>query len=178
MSRTRTALTLSLAALAAAFVLPGGTAQAAQAQAATVVCTGTANQTYSPPLGPLPKTTDVDLNENVTCLGGPFLTGTASASFVEQASCLIPPPMDTVLPAGNIVYHWSNGQTSTVTYGLPVVVRAANQTIVTTVGTITSGYSQGSLVEREVVTLDLDVLGCLTSSISKRPGSEILTVLL
>jgi transposase InsO family protein len=34
----------------------------------------------------------------------------------------------------------SNGQTSTVTYGLPVVVRAANQTIVTTVRSITSGY--------------------------------------
>ena len=178
-SRIRRPLSFSLAVLAGAVLLPAGAAQAAQDQAAaTVVCTGAAEQTYAPPLGPLPRVTDVSVNEELTCIGGPFITGTSSASFNEQASCLIPPLTDTVLPTSVIVYHWANGQTSTVALTVPTVVRAANQTIVTGAGTVTSGYAQGSAVIREVTTIDLDVLGCLTSSLDRRTGTEVFTILL
>ncbi|MFI8949760.1 hypothetical protein ACIGO6_24950 [Streptomyces sp. NPDC053750] len=129
-------------------------------------------------MGPLPRTTDVGVDEELTCVGGPFLTGTTSAAFTEQASCLVPPLTDTVLPTSVMVYHWADGQTSTVALTVPTVVRAANQTVVTGVGTVTSGYAQGSAVVREVTTIDLDVLGCLTSSIDERTGTEVLTILL
>ncbi|MFI9005873.1 hypothetical protein ACIGNX_01405 [Actinosynnema sp. NPDC053489] len=181
MSRTRTAGSLALAAagLAAAVALPAGSAQAAPTEAAaTVVCTGGQDQRYSPPLGPLPQTTTVHVAEELTCLGGPFLTGTATASFTQQASCLIPPPAGTIPPPNVITYHWSNGQTSTITYTLTTVARVGNQNIVTTAGTVTSGYAQGSVAQREVVTLDLDVLGCLASNIDQQRGSETLTILL
>ncbi|MCS0636984.1 hypothetical protein NX801_15205 [Streptomyces sp. LP05-1] len=181
MSRARRLLSvfLPLAALLAAFLLPVSSAQAAPAKAAaTVVCTGGQAQHYSPPLGPLPRSTQVGISESLTCLGSPFLTGAATASFTESASCLIPPPAGTIPPADVITYHWSDGQSSTITYTLTTVVRAANQTIVTSAGTVTSGYAQGSVVEREVVTVDLDVLGCLASSVDQQNGSEVLTIVL
>ncbi|WP_133885213.1 hypothetical protein [Streptomyces sp. BK208] len=181
MLRMRRLLTLafSLAALTAAVAVPAGSAQAAPAKAAaTVVCTGGDSTHYSPPLGPLPRTTNVGITEELTCLGGPFLTGVAAASFSQQASCLIPPLASTIPPADVITYHWSNGQNSTITYTLTTVVHVANQTIVTATGTVTAGYAQGSAVVREKVTLDLDVLGCLTSSIDEQNASEVLTILL
>ncbi|MFS0693853.1 hypothetical protein [Streptomyces nitrosporeus] len=181
MSRIRRLLTLSfsLSALTAAVAVPSGAAQAAPAKtAATVVCTGGDSAHYSPPLGPLPQATNVNITEELTCLGGPFLTGVAAVSFSQQASCLIPPLASTVPPADVITYHWSDGQKSTVTYTLTTVAHVANQTIVTATGTVTAGYAQGSVAVREKVTLDLDVLGCLTSSIDQQNASEVLTILL
>lgn len=180
MSRThRIASSLLSITAAAAMAFSAGPAQAAPAKtAATVVCTGGQTQTYSPPLGPLPRDTLVGLDEQLTCLGGPFVTGVGSASFVQQSSCLLPPPMATILPPYAITYHWSDGQTSTITYTLTAVVQLANQNVVTATGTVTSGYAQGSIAERQVTTLDLDVLSCLASSTDEQHGSEILTILL
>lgn len=178
-SRRAFSLILSLAGIGAAVALPAAPAQAApERAAATVICTGGVASSYSPPLGPLPLTTTVGITEELTCLGGPFLTGVATASFTEQASCLLPPPMGTILPADVITYHWSNGQSSTITYTLTTVAHVGNQSILTAAGTVTSGYAQGSVVEREVVVVDLDVLGCLASGIDEQRGSETLTILL
>jgi hypothetical protein len=143
-----------------------------------VVCTGGQTLNYSPPLGPLPQNHAVNLGKELTCLGGPFLTGTTQASFTASVSCLIPPPMGTISAAHTLTYSWSNGQTSTVSFSTAVVVRAASQTIVTSVGTITSGYSLGSVVQREVVSLDLDVLSCLASNVDHQYGSETFTIVL
>ncbi|OKJ29561.1 hypothetical protein AMK24_30080 [Streptomyces sp. CB02366] len=143
-----------------------------------MVCTGQQTQTYAPPLGPLPKPTVVSLDEDLTCVGGPFLTGHGTGTFIQQSSCLLPPPESTVLPLYSITYQWSNGQHSTITYTVTAVVQAGNQNVVTATGTVTSGYAQGSVVERQVTTLDLDVLSCLASNVDEQNGSEILTLLL
>ncbi|GAA2969735.1 hypothetical protein [Streptomyces enissocaesilis] len=143
-----------------------------------MVCTGKQTQTYSPPLSPLPKTTTVGLNEDLTCVGGPFLTGIGTGTFVLPSSCLLPPPESTVLPPYSITYQWSNGQSSTITYTLTAVVQLANQNVVTATGTVTSGYAQGSVAERVVTTLDLDLLSCLASNVDKQNGSEVLTLVL
>jgi hypothetical protein len=173
------AFSSSLVALTAAVALPAGSAHAAPAKAAaTVVCTGEASADYSPPLGPLPRLTNVGVTEELTCLGAPFLTGSATDSLTQQASCLIPPLASTIPPPDVITYHWSNGQSSTITYTLTTVVQVANQTNVTATGTVTAGYAQGSVAVREKLFPDLNVLGCLTSGIDEQNASEILTLLL
>ncbi|WP_111557136.1 hypothetical protein [Kitasatospora sp. SolWspMP-SS2h] len=143
-----------------------------------MVCTGTSLQRYSPALGPLPRPTVVSLSERLTCTGGPFATGAADAAFANPASCLVPPVTGTVPPADVLTYRWSNGQTSTITYTLTTVARAANQNIVTSAGTVPFGYAQGSVAQREVIMPNLDVLGCLASNISQQSGSETLSILL
>jgi hypothetical protein len=179
MPHIRSAVALALATLGPATTLAVGPAHATGdgTPLPLVVCTGSQTTTYTPPLGPLPRTTAVGTGEGLTCTGGSFSTGTATASFIEQASCLVPPLAGgTVPPADVITYHWNDGHSSTITYTVTTVVHAANQTVVTAAGTVTSGYLLGAVAEREDITVDLDVLGCLSSAIDEGHATETLTL--
>ncbi|MFJ7626739.1 hypothetical protein ACIQZN_09640 [Streptomyces sp. NPDC097595] len=76
-----------------------------------------------------------------------------------------------------VTYHWSGGQTSTITYPVTTVVHAANQEIVTSTGTVTSGYGVGSVSERIAVHPSLSLLDCLGSAITQQTGLLTVTLL-
>jgi hypothetical protein len=140
-----------------------------------ILCTGSVTVHYSPPLGPLPRSTDQQVAERLGAAGGggctgPFASGAADTAFVQQVSCLAQGLGDTLVT--NIVtYHWSGGASSTITYPVTTVAHVANQLIVTSTGTVTSGYGQGSLSERIAVYADLDLVSCLSSSVSQQTGT-------
>ncbi|NUT18672.1 MAG: hypothetical protein HOV77_05770 [Hamadaea sp.] len=145
-----------------------------------IVCSGSVTVHYAPPLGPLPQSTTQEVTERLgadddgSCTG-PFAGGIASTVFVQQVSCLAQGLGDTLV-ANVVTYNWHNGQFSTITYTVTTVVHAANQLIVTSTGTVTSGYGQGRLSERIAVYLDLDVLSCLASSVDQQTGTLSVTI--
>jgi hypothetical protein len=143
-----------------------------------ILCTGTVTTDYDPPLGPLPTPTTQTVTEELGTHGdgsctGPFAGGTATTVFEQDVSCLLQGLGDTLVE--NVVaYHWQGGQTSTVTYPVTTVLRAAGQLIVTSTGTVTDGYGEGALSERIAVYPDLELLSCLSSTVDQQTG--IITV--
>ena len=174
--------------LLSAFALVVGTlmlwtAPSANAQAGLELlsCTGTQTAHYAPALGPALRDTTVHVDERVGTDGrgiciGPFTGGHAEAMFQEQVSCLIPPPAGTVTPPYDMTFHWNNGEQSTITFTVNLVTRVAGQTIVTSTGTVTDGFGQGALVQREKILVDLNILECLTSSVGQRSGPMTLII--
>lgn len=176
LSRIAPSLATALLALVATSVV--GFPSAARAHDDPVACTGAVTVHYTPPLGPLPRSTTQQVAERLggddgSCTG-PFTTGAADTSFVQQVSCLAQGLGDTLV-ANVVTYHWNSGASSTITYPVTTVVHAANQLIVTSTGTVTSGYGQGSLSERVAVYADLDLISCLSSSVTQQTGTLTVT---
>jgi hypothetical protein len=182
-SRNRLAASASTLLLAATAILATGTAASADPpdeDGGPIICTGTVTTSYSPALGPLPKPTTQTVTEELgtdgggSCIG-PFAAGAAVTVFEQEVSCLLQGLGDTLVE--NVVtYHWQGGQTSTITYPVTTVVRAAGQLIVTSTGTVTDGFGEGSISERIAVYPDLDLLSCLTSSVQQQTGIITVTI--
>lgn len=177
MQRRRIGGLVAAAALAATTVM---WAEPSVAATNLLVCTGTATIDYTPPLGPLPRPTTQKVAERLGdqggggCVGGKT-GGGADTTFQQEVGCLLQGLGDTLVE--NVVtYHWSDGQTSTITYPVTTVAHLAGQLVVTSTGTVTAGYGQGSASERVAAYPDLDVLACLTSGVSRQTG--LLTVTL
>lgn len=170
-------------AIVVALTMGAGIAFVGPAQAdSPIVCTGNSPGTYSPPLGPTPTETTVQLTELLgtaddgTCTG-PFTAGSAEATFDETASCLLPPASSLLLsPPDVLTYHWNDGQTSTITYTLTSVAFVGAQTIVTSAGTVTAGYGTGRTATRVKVAARLDVVRCLTTGIATQSAVMTLTI--
>ncbi|MEV5607450.1 hypothetical protein [Streptomyces sp. NPDC052225] len=170
-------------ALAGVLVLAGATLShvtPAQADTGLLACTGSVTVDYSPPLGPLLRDTSQSVTENPgssgggNCIGG-VTSGTAHTVFDQQVSCLVQGLGDTLVQ--NVVtYHWDNGQQSTITYPVTTVVHAANQEIVTSTGTVTSGYGLGAVSERVATYPSLGLLDCLNSTVTRQTGRLTVTL--
>lgn len=152
----------------------------AYAEDGAIVCTGSQTANYAPPLGLLPQQTTVHVTERLgedgggTCLG-PFGGGLASAVFHQQASCALPSPAGTLPEPNVITYHW-NGAQSTITFTITTVLRGLNQTVVTSVGTVTGGHAQGEPAVRVKTLVGLGIGDCLAGSVEASGGPMTLTV--
>lgn len=169
-------LTVSMAAV----FLAATAAAPAQAQDDLIACTGSVTVHYAPPLGPLPQPTTQEVTERLGANGdgtctGPFAGGMATTVFRQEVGCLLQGLGDTLVE--NVVtYRWSGGQSSTVTYPVTTVVHAANQLIVTSTGSVTGGFGEGSPSERIAVYPDLDVGSCLASGVEQQTGTLTVTI--
>lgn len=171
----RTAVLATLALL-----LPGTLAFAAPAHAAggLITCTGTVTDTYSPPLGPLPQPTSQRVVERLGADGGGACTGPlagaiATTVFDQQVGCLAQGLGDTLV-TNVVTYRWDDDETSTITYPVTTVAHVADQLVVASTGTVTSGFGRGAVSERIAAYPDLDVVKCLTSGVGEQTG--LLTV--
>ncbi|MGW4901404.1 hypothetical protein ACWEO9_12180 [Streptomyces albidoflavus] len=176
--RKLTRLLLSLGSLIA--LVAAGLVLAPSASAAPIALTcalGSQTTTYSPPITNTPQNTTASINESYGC-ASPLVgvsSGTGSTSILENASCLL-----TVQPAGTdtLTYHWNTGQSSTITFNLTNVVRAANgTTTVTSLGSVSSGLGQGSTATRIVVLPALSLTACATTGVSSETGTATLAII-
>jgi hypothetical protein len=145
-----------------------------------IVCTGSVTTDYDPPLGPLPKPTTQTVTELLGAAGdgsctGPFAGGSAVTVFQQDVSCLLQGLGDTLVE-NEVTYLWLGGATSTITYPVTTVVRAAGQLVVTSTGTVTDGFRDGAVSERIAVYPDLGLLDCLSSSVDQQTGIITVTV--
>jgi hypothetical protein len=144
-----------------------------------VVCEGSQTVTYSPPLTNTPQQITTQRNVNLSCtsLLTAISSGNGSSVFPETTSCLLSvTPPNTV---STFTYNWNTGQSSTVTFSSNTVVHAANgTTTVTALGSITSGYGQGALATRVVVSPALSLTACATTGITQQTGITTLTLLI
>jgi hypothetical protein len=172
-----------VAALAFAAML--AIASPAAAQTVPISCTGTQTTNFGPPLGPIPQDTSVTVRERLGTFAnnggqcvGPVTGGHSEVEIQQQASCLVPSPGGAVVidPPNVFVYHWDNGEQSTIVFTVTTVVRVGGQSIITSVGTVTEGFNQGAPAVRHVTLLDLNLQDCLTSSVEQLSGPVVLTI--
>ncbi|TRV71726.1 hypothetical protein FKN01_31420 [Streptomyces sp. 130] len=177
--RRLTAIASAATLLGGAALLAAPTASAAPAAVGDLVCTGSQTAHFSPPLTNTPTTVTATVQENYNCLSllSPISSGSGGYTAVRpDNSCLL-----SLSPLGTsqVTYGWNTGQTSTVTFNNTNVIRAANGTTTTiSTGAVTSGYSTGSLVTRELVAPALSLTACATTGVSDSTGVATLTVLL
>ncbi|MEV5513191.1 hypothetical protein AB0L50_09720 [Streptomyces flaveolus] len=156
-----------------------GATAAEQDDAALVVCTGTAGQSYSPPLSTTTRSTHITSTHTYpSCLdvgtdpqSPPVTSAGTTLDYMTEANCLVAPPV--THPPLDI--EWNNGQHSYATV-TTVVTRSTGNTIVTSVGTIGSGLFAGHVIHEVVVYPSLDVVGCLTSGVTDVSGVTTLEV--
>lgn len=153
-------------------------APAAHAAGVDIVCAvGSEHVTYDPPLTNTLRTTNVKNEGEFSCtsLTTGVSSGTSTFSVVRDVSCLLAlTPPNTVTSQ---TFVWNTGQSSTVTYPSTTVVRAANgTTVATAVGSITSGYGQGSSVTKVVVQPQLSLTACATTGLEAINGTASLVI--
>ncbi|ROS26013.1 hypothetical protein [Cellulomonas sp. PhB150] len=182
MRHLKTRVLASLGAFALALATTAGFSVPAWADSSELVaCTGSVTVQYSPALGALPRQTTQQVTETLGSAGGgscsgPFTSGLASTTFQQQVSCLLQGLGDTLVQ--NVVtYVWGGGQYSTITYPVTTVAHAAGQETVTSIGTVTAGYGLGAASVRVAVYVDLDLVSCLTSSVTQQTGTLAVTIL-
>jgi hypothetical protein len=172
---------LPAAALAASGALIAGgvlVAPAAHAAPVGIVCApGSTTAHYSPPLTPVSRPTDVQIQDDYSCtslLAPGISSGSGSYSYTQDSSCSL------TLGIGgtqSVVYRWDTGQSSIVHFTSYNVVRAANGTAtVTALGTVTAGLGRGEPATRIVVAPELDIIACSTAGISAQTAPATLTI--
>ncbi|MEE1928780.1 hypothetical protein V1J52_11335 [Streptomyces sp. TRM 70351] len=183
MRRRYTAMAVAFitACVAAFATATTSTAAAAveQDDLALVVCVGTADQNYSPPLTTTNRTTHITSTHDYPSCSDvqldpqyPTVTSASTAlDYTTEANCLVAPPV--THPTLDLL--WSNGQHSYAAV-TTVVTRSTGSTIVTSIGTIGSGLFAGHIVHEVVVYPSLDVLGCLTTGVTNVSGITTLEV--
>jgi hypothetical protein len=98
--------------LAAAAIIPGEHA-VADPPMATLLCQGTVNVSYDPPLTYDDKPTQVSATEDFGyCPTGGVGSGSASASYTTTAGCT----SVRLFVVSSSTYFWDTGQSSEVTY--------------------------------------------------------------
>ncbi|MEU1630199.1 hypothetical protein ABZ746_33865 [Streptomyces sp. NPDC020096] len=76
-----------------------------------------------------------------------------------------------------ITYWWNNGKSSTITFKVTNVVRAANgTTTVTSLGAVTDGLGKGSVATRVVVLPALSLTACDTTGVEQEVGLASLSI--
>ncbi|MGW2477731.1 hypothetical protein [Streptomyces sp. NPDC001665] len=176
--RTRRCLavaTISAALVAGSLLL----APAAQATPVGILCApGSTTAHYSPPLTTVSRPTAVDIQDDYSCtslLTPGISSANGSYSYTQDSSCSL-----TIGSGGTqtVVYHWNNGQSSTVEFTSYTVVRAANGTAtVTALGAVTDGLGQGQPVTRVVIAPVLDLTACTTTGIAAQTAPATLAII-
>ena len=163
-----------LGLLAAAAIIPAGPAVAGS-PTATLLCQGTVNVSYDPPLTYEDKPTQVSATEDFDyCLTGGVGSGSASGSYVTTAGCT----SVRLFVVSSTTYFWDTGQSSEVTYTTTAIERLVNGTVlVTEQGTVTSGYGQGKTAVYQMILPQPNLLACAGAGVSHLSGPEVLTFL-
>ncbi|MCT2593161.1 hypothetical protein LHJ74_25195 [Streptomyces sp. N2-109] len=159
------------AAAPAALAAPA--THAADDSSALLLCHGTVNVSYDPPLTYIPKPTTVSATEDFNyCPTGGVTGGSASASYETTSGCT----SLRLFVVSSTTYHWDSGQTSVVTYTTTAIERLLNGTVlVTEQGTVTSGFGEGRTAVYQMVLPQLDLLACVSGGVDELTGSEVLT---
>lgn len=169
------------AALAAVLTLVAGgvlVAPAAHAAGVDIICAvGSEQASYDPPLTNELRTTNVTVTNHLSCtsLTTGVSSGSSTTSRTREVSCLIAlTPPNTVTSE---TYTWNTGKRSTITYVSTTVARAANgTTVVTAVGSVTSGLGQGSSVTKVATAPQLSVTACATTGLEHIDGIASLVI--
>jgi hypothetical protein len=166
----------TLAALPLTVALPAHAASPLD----SIVCTGSETDDFTPPLTNTPRATTVDVRDDYSCTSLTSAVSSASGSFsvTDVEGCLL-----TVIPSEppfSVVYTFKIGTASspsTVTFTSDTVVNAANGTkIVTSLGTVTSGWNLGAPVTRVVIVPSLSLTACAGPGVASYTGVSTLTV--
>ncbi|GAA0463610.1 hypothetical protein [Streptomyces olivaceiscleroticus] len=114
--------------------------------------------TYTPGLTYEPREVAFQASGNVSGCVGLSGNGISGASFSATghgtASCLAGSVSNTA------TYHWSNGQTSTVTGTGAINLKPNGVTVLVLTGTVTSGLFTGATVVQTKVLLNSDLTAC------------------
>jgi hypothetical protein len=162
-----------LVLVAASIIVPGERAVADPAESA-LLCQGTVNVSYDPPLTYANTPTQVSATEDLNCLTGGVSSGSASGSYVTTAGCT----SIRLLVVASTTYFWNTGQSSEVTYTTTAIERLLNGTVlVTEQGTVTSGFGQGKTAVYQMILPQPDLLACAGAGVSHLTGTEVLTFL-
>ncbi|KPI13668.1 hypothetical protein OV450_8308 [Actinobacteria bacterium OV450] len=103
--------------------------------------------------------------------GGPVDSASYSFAYTVSASCLAGSP----ITSGSNTFGWNSGPNS-VTAETFVVTRPLGQTVVTGVGTVTSGQFAGYAVVHVITYPALNLLDCLGGGVTSQTGVESLTL--
>lgn len=163
-----------LALLATAVTIPAGRA-AADPSTAALLCHGTVNVSYDPPLTFAAKPTQVSATEDFDfCPTGGVGSGSASGNYSTTAGCT----SVRLFVVASTTYFWDTGQSSEVTYTTTAIERLLNGTVlVTEQGTVTSGFGEGKTAVYQMILPQLDLLACAGAGVGHLTGSEVLTFL-
>ncbi|MGW0933061.1 hypothetical protein [Streptomyces sp. NPDC002644] len=165
--RTRVGAVAATVALAGATTLMA--VPAAQAVPTDLVCTGSQQVTFDPPVKNTPQTVTTHAQDVYNCssLLTNISSGTMELTTVRpDTSCLL-----IITPPGpqTMTFHWNNGQSSTVAFTVYTTATAANNTFVSVgTGTVTSGLGVGALVTRTVAVPSLNAVACANEGISAK----------
>jgi hypothetical protein len=172
------ALCAVLAALAALVLAPNAhAAPATTAGLADMACpAGNQTVSFSPGLHTAPATTTITYDARLgvcASLSHPEITSGYSAGTVVAAySCADLLNTST----GTQDFHWSNGQSSTLSFTRTVTI-LNGQTVITLTGPITSGLFTGDTAVFTVVEPLLDVLACQsTAGLTSQAGITTLLI--
>jgi hypothetical protein len=163
-----------LVLLAAAVIIPGERA-IADSSTATLLCQGTVNVSYDPPLTYDDKPTQVSATEDFDyCPTGGVGSGSASSGYTTTAGCT----SVRLFVVSSSTYFWDTGQSSEVTYTTTAIERLLNGTVlVTEQGTVTSGFGQGKTAVYQMILPQPNLLACAGAGVSHLTGPEVLTFL-
>jgi hypothetical protein len=74
------------------------------------------------------------------------------------------------------VFHSGASRTfSTAVYTITTVERVAGSTVVTSVGTVTTGFDTGATAVRQITELETNLAACSTTGVATLDGPETLT---
>ncbi|WP_250463639.1 hypothetical protein [Microbulbifer litoralis] len=137
-------------------------------------CTSQGTTSYSPPLKLQEFAVTVSWTTNYSCALGNVDSGTASASIVDNRSCLSLFDSD----SGQQTINWTDGSYSTYSWTENdiTIQTIAGQRIGTINATIIDGRYQGSNVLETFINPTLDLVQCLGSGISDSFSTGTFTV--
>ncbi|MEV5241032.1 hypothetical protein AB0K89_18285 [Streptomyces cinnamoneus] len=129
-----------------------------------VVCTGTNDSHYDPPLTLAPRTVHVRAQARYTCTVAPGRTVPATGSLDVTApgsACVA-----LTHAGGTEVVHYADGGRSLIVYGGSATTRAAGVLVTRLWGRVTEGRGAGLPARRTVITLPGQLpTDCLTSGL-------------
>ncbi|MER6047517.1 hypothetical protein ABT168_08635 [Streptomyces sp. NPDC001793] len=153
-----------------------GTASAAHASGTLLHCEGYFSTTYSPPLTNTPRQTKVTFHNDLDyCPVGGVTSGDASGEFTAVRGCTT---LDLPPHPATTTFQWNTGVSSTISFSTSTVDRLADgTTVVTSYGTVTTGFDQGAQAVHTAVQPQLDPLACAGSGVASVSGPEQLEFL-
>jgi hypothetical protein len=139
----------------------GSTASAHPLSTAVLQCEGSESVQYQPGLTNTPRPTTITATATLapcTVPTQPSITGGSGGYSVSlTASCTA-----LAFPDYTEIYHWNDQTQSTVHYMTTVVVRGVSEIVLTSTGTVISGFGLGSLATQQETFVNIDFLACLT----------------
>ncbi|MBT2383609.1 hypothetical protein [Streptomyces sp. ISL-11] len=137
-----------------------------------VLCTGTSESTYDPPLTLTPHETHVRIKARYACTVGPGPATGSLEGVSPEASCL-----GLANPHITETVKYADGRRSLIRYDSGTTVRATDVQIVTLSGRVTEGLGKGQAARRTVAALSGQLpTNCLSSGLTMSSGGAQLEI--